>query len=72
MLIKDASIIDIKTGKIADNQVVIIKNGEVVNVGSAATLSKYKAKQTISAKGKFVMPALWDMHVHFGGGDSLI
>ncbi len=72
LLIKDASIIDVKTGQIVDNQVVVVKNGEIVNVGSASKLAKYKAKQTISAKGKFVMPALWDMHVHFGGGDSLI
>lgn len=72
ILIKDASIINISTGKIADNQVIAVKNGEIINVGTANTLSKYKSKQTISAKGKFVMPALWDMHVHFGGGDSLI
>ena len=72
LLIKDASIIDIKTGKIIDNQIVAVKNGEILEVTSASKLAKYKAKQTISAKGKFVMPALWDMHMHFGGGDSLI
>lgn len=72
LLIKDASIIDVKSGKMFDNQIVAVKNGKIVNVGSAKTLGKYKAKQTISAKGKFVMPALWDMHIHFGGGDSLI
>lgn len=72
LLIKDASIIDVNSGKIVDNQVVAVRNGEIIDVGSASKLAKYKAKQTISVKGKFVMPALWDMHVHFGGGDSLI
>lgn len=72
LLIKDASIIDVKSGKIIDNQVVIVKDGEILEVSSTSKLAKYKAKQTISAKGKFIMPALWDMHVHFGGGDSLI
>jgi imidazolonepropionase-like amidohydrolase len=72
LLIKDASIIDVKSGEIVDNQVVAVKNGVIVNVGSASKSANYKAKKTISAKGKFVMPGLWDMHVHFGGGDSLI
>lgn len=72
LLIKDASIIDVKTGKIFNNQIVAVNDGNIEEVISVKESSKYKATQTISAKGKFVMPALWDMHVHFGGGDSLI
>ncbi len=26
----------------------------------------------MDAHGKFITPGLWDMHVHFGGGDTLI
>ena len=32
----------------------------------------YEAKNTIDAENKYVMPGLWDMHVHFRGGDSLV
>src|SRR3546814_11386627 len=28
--------------------------------------------KSVDASGKFVMPGLWDMHVHFGGGPELI
>lgn len=72
LAITNANIIDIRTGKLTNNKVVIVNKGEIINVCSPADLNRYKASQTISAKGKFVMPALWDMHVHFGGGDSLI
>mgnify|MGYP000216849574 CR=1 FL=1 len=72
LLITNANIIDIRTGKLTNNMVIIVDKGEIINVSSSTELSKYNANQTISAKGKFVMPALWDMHVHFGGGDSLI
>ena len=72
LVITNANIIDIRTGKLTNDKVVIVNKGEIINVCSTAKLNKYKANKTISAKGKFVMPALWDMHVHFGGGDSLI
>jgi imidazolonepropionase-like amidohydrolase len=34
---------------------------------------RYPAKtKVIDASGKYVIPGLWDMHMHFGGGDSLV
>jgi imidazolonepropionase-like amidohydrolase len=30
-----------------------------------------KKAKTIALSGKFIMPSLWDMHVHFGG-DTLV
>ncbi|CAH0995508.1 Adenine deaminase [Emticicia aquatica] len=72
LIITNANIIDIHSGIITNNKAIIVNNGDIINVCSATEGKKYIANQTISAKGKFVMPALWDMHVHFGGGDSLI
>ena len=40
LLIKDASIIDVNSGKIVDNQVVAVRNGEIIDVGSASKLAK--------------------------------
>jgi imidazolonepropionase len=45
----------IKNGSIA------IKNGKIVDVGKNL---KYKAKKTINAKGKIVMPGFVDPHTH--------
>jgi imidazolonepropionase-like amidohydrolase len=28
--------------------------------------------KVIDASGKYVIPGLWDMHIHFGGGDALV
>ena len=41
----------------------------ITRTGSGAPVS---ATRTIDAGGRFVIPALWDMHVHFGGGPALI
>ena len=73
LLIRHATIIDVAGGKTIPAQAVVIKDDEIVAVGADATLAHvYSAERTVDASGKFVMPGLWDMHVHFGGGTELI
>ncbi len=73
LLIRHATIIDVAGGKAIAGQAVAVKGDDIVDVGSDAALARdYAASRTIDAAGKFVMPGLWDMHVHFGGGTELI
>lgn len=72
LVIKGAKIIDVKSGKIITNKAVVVENGEIINVCSNQELKAYRAKKFVDGAGKYIMPGLWDMHVHFGGGDSLI
>ena len=37
-----------------------------------ADASAYAPTNSIDASGAFVMPGLWDNHVHFGGGPALV
>jgi predicted amidohydrolase YtcJ len=37
-----------------------------------AAAQPWSAARQIDAKGKYLIPGLWDMHVHFGGGPALI
>ncbi|SHF09349.1 amidohydrolase family protein [Pedobacter caeni] len=72
LLIKSATIIDIKTGKTSSKQVIAIKDGMIIDVFPESQRSKYNATKTLDAQGKYVIPGLWDMHMHFGGGEELI
>ena len=73
VLIRHATIIDVAGGKATPGQAVAIKDGEIVAVGTDSTVAHdYSAKRSVDASAKFVMPGLWDMHVHFGGGTELI
>lgn len=72
LLIKSATIIDIKTGKIIPKQAIAIKDGTIISVFPESRLAKYAALKTLDASGKYVIPGLWDMHMHFGGGEELI
>lgn len=70
VLIADAEVIDVESGEVLSNQYIGIRNDTIVFIGDSDT--GYKANTTIEASGKYVIPGLWDMHIHFRGGKNLI
>ena len=68
VLIFNANVVDVKTGKISKNQAILIENQTIKNLGSFKKLNNLAA-QKIDAKGKYVIPGLWDMHIHIEGQD---
>ena len=73
LIIRHATVIDVARGRAVPDQAVAIQNGDIIAVGADSVVARrHSATQTIDATGKFVMPGLWDMHVHFGGGPELI
>ena len=69
ILVKNASLIDLQNGQISQNQVVLIQGDSVLLAGGDSLLSQYSGKLEIDAENKFLMPGLWDNHVHFGGAE---
>jgi imidazolonepropionase-like amidohydrolase len=54
------------TGKPAiENSVVILQNGKIAAAGPAASTTVPEGAQIVDAKGKSVLPGLWEMHAHF-------
>lgn len=72
LLILNASIVDVASGEILPNRLVGISGDTIRFVGEMADSEKYEAANTLDAQNKFLMPGLWDMHVHFRGGDTLV
>lgn len=71
ILITHAEVIDVETGEILSDQMIGINDGTVAFISGDYSKS-YDAKETIEADGKYVIPGLWDMHIHFRGGEELI
>ena len=69
LLVKNASVIELRSGKILPSQVILIQSDTIFLTGGDSLLSQYSGKNEIDAKSKFVMPGLWDNHVHFGGAE---
>jgi len=72
LVIKGATIIDIKTGELLEGKVIAIRADSILSVFDEGDVNNYSATSEFDAKGKFIIPGLWDNHVHFGGGDTLI
>ena len=73
LLIRHATIIDVASGKTVADQAIAVAGDTIRAIGPDVSVSRrYSAKSNVDAVGKFAMPGLWDMHVHFGGGTELI
>ena len=73
LVIRHAIVIDVAAGRTVPGQAVAVRGDTIVAVGpDLAVARRYPRFRQVEARGKYVMPGLWDMHVHFGGGPELI
>ncbi|TFF36018.1 amidohydrolase family protein [Mucilaginibacter psychrotolerans] len=63
--ITDGNILDVERGTIMENGVLIIKDGKISGIYKSSMAAIPKGAQVINAKGKTILPGLWDMHAHF-------
>jgi imidazolonepropionase-like amidohydrolase len=73
LLIRHATVIDVEQARIIPGQAIATRGGRIAAVGGDAQIAaRWHARTTIDAGGRYLIPGLWDMHVHFGGGPDLI
>jgi imidazolonepropionase-like amidohydrolase len=71
LALRGVTIID-GTGRPAvPNQTVVIDQGRIRAVGAAADIRIPAQARVLDAMGKFLIPAFWDMHVHWYDAASL-
>ena len=68
ILISNINVVDLVKGEVVFNQDVIIIKEKITKILPHGS-SNLKSKQTINGTGKYLMPGLWDMHVHTGDAD---
>ena len=70
VVITDVNIVDVRTGAVLPEQTVVIDKGRILAVGSRKqTRYPRNAPVVINGKGFYLVPGLWDMHVHLVFGD---
>ena len=72
LLVRDATVVDVLDGTLHPHQAIAIRGDRIAAIVPMAQATGYTAARTVDAAGKYAIPGLWDMHVHFGGGDALI
>lgn len=71
LVLKNVTVIDATGAAPQPGMTVVVSEGRIVAV--AKKPRRPKGAQVINAKGKYLIPGLWDMHVHLimGGEESL-
>jgi len=72
LMIRNATLFDSVTTETKTAQTILIIGNRIKDVGVKAELKAPIGAKIIDANGKFVMPGLWDMHVHLGASDGLL
>lgn len=67
-----ATLVDAAKGALVKGKVVLLKGDSIIAVVDDKDRRGYAPRKTIRLAGKYLMPGLWDAHVHFGGGAELI
>lgn len=71
LLLENFHLVDVVSGEIHENQIVLIDGGMITAVLPASQRQSVRAQQEINLAGNFLIPGLWDMHVHFEGRDLI-
>ena len=64
LIFTNVSVVNTRTGAIAENMTVVIKKGRISAIAKVGFVAEGRDIQIINANGKYLIPGLWDMHVH--------
>jgi imidazolonepropionase-like amidohydrolase len=63
------NVVDMQTGAVRTDQTVVVTDGRIAAVGASGEVKVPQSARQVASSGMFVMPGLWDMHVHLVFGD---
>lgn len=58
------TVIDVQNGSLRPDQAVVVTGNRIAQLGPAAATPIPRGARAIDATGQFLIPGLWDMHVH--------
>jgi imidazolonepropionase-like amidohydrolase len=64
LVFNHVTVIDVGAGKTIGDQTVVVENGRISAVTTGMAIKMPAGTKAIDATGKFLIPGLWDMHVH--------
>lgn len=70
-VLRNAEVVDLRSGAVRSRQDVLLAGGRIIDIRPAGTTRIDAATLSVDAGGKFVIPGLWDMHVHWFERETL-
>ena len=66
LLIENINIVDVEKDTIYENRFVLVTDNRIERLDDQKIEINAQGRKIIDGSGKFLVPALWDMHVHQG------
>ena len=64
LIITHGTVVDVETGRLLPDQTLLITGNRIQAVGPGTRVRVPSGAQVVNARGKYVIPGLWDTHVH--------
>ncbi len=71
LVITNVNMVDVETGNVMAAKTIVVDEGVIQDITDTKPSKKYKATTSIDAQGKYLIPGLWDNHIHLRGGEAL-
>src|SRR5947207_4247665 len=66
LVITHVTVVDVRDGRTRPDMTGVISGNRIVEMGEAGRTNLPKDAQVIDESGRYLIPGLWDMHVHLG------
>ena len=64
LAIQHVNVVDVRDGRVREDQTVVVEKGRITQVNPAKYARTPAGATVIDGRSKYVIPGLWDMHVH--------
>jgi len=71
VLLENVNVINLEDGSIREDRFIGILHDTIRMVGEMSEREDFVGGRSVDLEGAYIIPGLWDMHVHFRGGDTL-
>ncbi len=69
LVLNSVTVVDVQTGALQSEQTVILERNHIAWVGPSKSAKYPRNAPSLNCRGLFLIPGLWDMHVHLVFGD---
>lgn len=59
-----ATVVDVRTGRLIPEQTVIVEGNRITAIATSGTVDIPLGATLVDARNRYLIPGLWDMHVH--------
>jgi imidazolonepropionase-like amidohydrolase len=69
LVLRDVTVVDVESGRLQPGTTVVVEGQRITRIGPTRSVPAPAGARVVEGSGGFLIPGLWDMHVHMAFGD---